>query len=182
GCWIWVVLIKRIHVNQEYAQLAPAFFLHFLVERVCKSLHLVHISMIKPEHDSLSLTVLTHRTDSLTLVRTGQMQRVKGRTCGTNREPRRKSRQTRIRIIGYIQSQKDMPRCVLHAVLRIHQCHDAISSARLFVQGLWQQWIVGKQVVIQVIFVLVGFLYRSEEHTSELQSRENLVCRLLLEK
>src|SRR5690606_3225845 len=26
------------------------------------------------------------------------------------------------------------------------------------------------------------FLFRSEEHTSELQSRENLVCRLLLEK
>src|SRR5690606_41641567 len=26
------------------------------------------------------------------------------------------------------------------------------------------------------------FLVRSEEHTSELQSRENLVCRLLLEK
>src|SRR5690606_41062833 len=27
-----------------------------------------------------------------------------------------------------------------------------------------------------------GLLERSEEHTSELQSRENLVCRLLLEK
>src|SRR5690606_41478047 len=27
-----------------------------------------------------------------------------------------------------------------------------------------------------------AFLVRSEEHTSELQSRENLVCRLLLEK
>src|SRR5215475_16171380 len=27
-----------------------------------------------------------------------------------------------------------------------------------------------------------GFRGRSEEHTSELQSRENLVCRLLLEK
>src|SRR5690606_42097766 len=27
-----------------------------------------------------------------------------------------------------------------------------------------------------------GLLRRSEEHTSELQSRENLVCRLLLEK
>src|SRR5690606_39969913 len=27
-----------------------------------------------------------------------------------------------------------------------------------------------------------GFPSRSEEHTSELQSRENLVCRLLLEK
>src|SRR5690606_39641379 len=29
---------------------------------------------------------------------------------------------------------------------------------------------------------LVGYIARSEEHTSELQSRENLVCRLLLEK
>src|SRR5690606_41840625 len=29
---------------------------------------------------------------------------------------------------------------------------------------------------------LKGSLDRSEEHTSELQSRENLVCRLLLEK
>src|SRR5436309_10875865 len=28
----------------------------------------------------------------------------------------------------------------------------------------------------------MGGAYRSEEHTSELQSRENLVCRLLLEK
>src|SRR5207302_2561873 len=27
-----------------------------------------------------------------------------------------------------------------------------------------------------------GLVFRSEEHTSELQSRENLVCRLLLEK
>ena len=27
-----------------------------------------------------------------------------------------------------------------------------------------------------------NFLIRSEEHTSELQSRRNLVCRLLLEK
>src|SRR5690606_40185451 len=30
--------------------------------------------------------------------------------------------------------------------------------------------------------VKAGVLSRSEEHTSELQSRENLVCRLLLEK
>src|SRR2546427_12815166 len=29
---------------------------------------------------------------------------------------------------------------------------------------------------------LMGFLFRSEEHTSELQSQSNLVCRLLLEK
>src|SRR5690625_6737000 len=30
--------------------------------------------------------------------------------------------------------------------------------------------------------ILLFFLYRSEEHTSELQSRGHLVCRLLLEK
>src|SRR5690606_41171900 len=29
---------------------------------------------------------------------------------------------------------------------------------------------------------IYGHMLRSEEHTSELQSRENLVCRLLLEK
>src|SRR5690606_19484017 len=32
------------------------------------------------------------------------------------------------------------------------------------------------------IFGRTGIIFRSEEHTSELQSRENLVCRLLLEK
>src|SRR5690606_40781606 len=43
-------------------------------------------------------------------------------------------------------------------------------------------------VVIIGLFVLLSVFsggiktYRSEEHTSELQSRENLVCRLLLEK
>src|SRR2546430_13604130 len=30
--------------------------------------------------------------------------------------------------------------------------------------------------------IMFGFVYRSEEHTSELQSQSNLVCRLLLEK
>src|SRR5690606_40741824 len=34
----------------------------------------------------------------------------------------------------------------------------------------------------EAISMEVFFILRSEEHTSELQSRENLVCRLLLEK
>src|SRR5690606_40868992 len=38
----------------------------------------------------------------------------------------------------------------------------------------------GKKGTSKFIEKVVG--YRSEEHTSELQSRENLVCRLLLEK
>src|SRR5690606_39809924 len=38
--------------------------------------------------------------------------------------------------------------------------------------------------VVRGVFVteLIATAFRSEEHTSELQSRENLVCRLLLEK
>src|SRR5436305_8931393 len=42
----------------------------------------------------------------------------------------------------------------------------------------------GEQVGLGLVFLLVGHvsLKRSEEHTSELQSRPHLVCRLLLEK
>src|SRR5436309_5658347 len=35
---------------------------------------------------------------------------------------------------------------------------------------------------IQFLYTALSIRLRSEEHTSELQSRENLVCRLLLEK
>src|SRR5688572_31861729 len=46
---------------------------------------------------------------------------------------------------------------------------------------------VAELVLAEVIFLLRGIpaknaLLRSEEHTSELQSQSNLVCRLLLEK
>src|SRR5690606_42123663 len=42
----------------------------------------------------------------------------------------------------------------------------------------------GKSTIVHAILYAIGMeeLLRSEEHTSELQSRENLVCRLLLEK
>src|SRR5687768_17756037 len=33
-----------------------------------------------------------------------------------------------------------------------------------------------------VVCMVIGWMWRSEEHTSELQSRLHLVCRLLLEK
>src|SRR5690606_41728135 len=53
----------------------------------------------------------------------------------------------------------------------------------------WNAWVVdvsvhaatGRVVVTRVV-VGQDTGMRSEEHTSELQSRENLVCRLLLEK
>src|SRR5690606_41191815 len=44
---------------------------------------------------------------------------------------------------------------------------------------LLREYILEPEIIDQVI---IGYIHRSEEHTSELQSRENLVCRLLLEK
>src|SRR5690606_40239224 len=48
---------------------------------------------------------------------------------------------------------------------------------RLQILILWGQPAFGSRVHNHNLFA-----FRSEEHTSELQSRENLVCRLLLEK
>src|SRR5690606_41869962 len=45
------------------------------------------------------------------------------------------------------------------------------------------QTFAGKKIKREELELLLSKIYnRSEEHTSELQSRENLVCRLLLEK
>src|SRR3712207_9553626 len=65
---------------------------------------------------------------------------------------------------------------------------DPLGYAGMTVRKVWRMWSsgVGEAMsstagrVIQVILVLLGV--RSEEHTSELQSRQYLVCRLLLEK
>src|SRR5690606_41988316 len=43
-------------------------------------------------------------------------------------------------------------------------------------------WVGMPLTVFAVILIINAVNLRSEEHTSELQSRENLVCRLLLEK
>src|SRR5436309_16103993 len=42
--------------------------------------------------------------------------------------------------------------------------------------------VAGRPILHEHRHLLVRHGWRSEEHTSELQSRENLVCRLLLEK
>src|SRR2546430_16160982 len=39
--------------------------------------------------------------------------------------------------------------------------------------------VVSKNFTLEPLFIII---FRSEEHTSELQSQSNLVCRLLLEK
>src|SRR2546427_6364502 len=61
--------------------------------------------------------------------------------------------------------------------------HDVIE---LLVADLFETFARGGKLLVDFNHLLghdlVGFLGRSEEHTSELQSQSNLVCRLLLEK
>src|SRR5690606_41974327 len=56
-----------------------------------------------------------------------------------------------------------------HAIIFVEQIGEVIET-RLH-SSLLERFIIGEEGS-----------HRSEEHTSELQSRENLVCRLLLEK
>src|SRR5690606_41145284 len=61
------------------------------------------------------------------------------------------------------------------------------STPALFYSGINSLYI---SIIVTAIVLVTAFVYgyaltrtcRSEEHTSELQSRENLVCRLLLEE
>src|SRR5690606_40567236 len=68
---------------------------------------------------------------------------------------------------------------VLGLVLAIAQ-RTAWRPVNVFVRELVEM-VRSTPLVLQVFFVFyVGPQFRSEEHTSELQSREKLVCRLLL--
>src|SRR3712207_8799192 len=54
---------------------------------------------------------------------------------------------------------------------------------KLKIDGLTKMiYAIAKKVVIPPITSFLTVVSRSEEHTSELQSRQYLVCRLLLEK
>src|SRR5690606_26509749 len=58
--------------------------------------------------------------------------------------------------------------------LNLHVIKDALS------RGVRDY--IGGNCTVSLMMMGLNGLFRSEEHTSELQSRENLVCRLLLEK
>src|SRR3712207_7082817 len=63
--------------------------------------------------------------------------------------------------------------CLLKALLKSNFCFSLSSEAEKVKHHL------SKHLCLQW---LLSYLKRSEEHTSELQSRQYLVCRLLLEK
>src|SRR5690625_7068581 len=59
--------------------------------------------------------------------------------------------------------------------------HDVEQTKHFVITGLMNVWLDLVTIAIAVIIMLTMDV-RSEEHTSELQSRGHLVCRLLLEK
>src|SRR5690606_5961430 len=60
---------------------------------------------------------------------------------------------------------------------------DPITNAIAVFQASWiETWALAAKALEGTVAPSNGGGGRSEEHTSELQSRENLVCRLLLEK
>src|SRR3712207_6959292 len=61
------------------------------------------------------------------------------------------------------------------------ELHDAAAAGRVDAVGARLGGDLPREVRLRVVLRAVGVL-RSEEHTSELQSRQYLVCRLLLEK
>ena len=63
---------------------------------------------------------------------------------------------------------------------RAHQHDDLAAPAEVPSRAL-TKWSV-HEFFVEHDLAVVGIPARSEEHTSELQSRRNLVCRLLLEK
>src|SRR5690606_40045589 len=71
------------------------------------------------------------------------------------------------------------------AIDRIKEIHRRIPNTHLVMHGsssVPQDWLKIINTYGGDMGETYGVPVRSEEHTSELQSRENLVCRLLLEK
>src|SRR5437016_10086661 len=60
--------------------------------------------------------------------------------------------------------------------------HAAFNTVADFLNGLFVNVQPTARIPFELVMTLCGLAARSEEHTSELQSLTNLVCRLLLEK
>src|SRR5690554_7528224 len=69
---------------------------------------------------------------------------------------------------------------VLSQQLELH--YDRKNEYPEYVSIFKQYWPILKEMEISKAVLFMKLIPRSEEHTSELQSRPHLVCRLLLEK
>src|SRR5690606_40873010 len=84
------------------------------------------------------------------------------------------------RMVSYLINGCLYRRKVTRSILRYRQFKSIVRG--LCCHSISQKEDAQSQQNIPYIHNYILLFYRSEEHTSELQSRENLVCRLLLEK
>src|SRR5690606_41449550 len=87
---------------------------------------------------------------------------------------------SRSRGVGYLHSFPTRRSSDLYGVIKRHSIGTSVNVCRLRRSVKLQSYSHDLNMLSNVIPVKIT--ERSEEHTSELQSRENLVCRLLLEK
>src|SRR5690625_5314431 len=78
--------------------------------------------------------------------------------------------------IYYLSSEESLTHFYIYLLLFMGSMLGVVFSDNLMV--LYVFW----ELTSISSFLLIAFWFRSEEHTSELQSRGHLVCRLLLEK
>src|SRR5688572_32097350 len=81
------------------------------------------------------------------------------------------------------------PRSTLFPYTTLFRSHHLVHERkRQLYEEVWESLEAGgvfcnlEHVASPTLYAHERFLHRSEEHTSELQSQSNLVCRLLLEK
>src|SRR5437773_11823015 len=92
------------------------------------------------------------------------------------------------RLVGYMSATDGRPTQALRLVVANQQSLPDLALKRRSVGSAMVVWLLFLPVLAGVGTIMVWFsptitkVSRSEEHTSELQSHHDLVCRLLLEK
>src|SRR5690606_39614863 len=102
------------------------------------------------------------------------LENTDGKDCGVNDEPVELSAVDRWIISALQRCEEDVTRHL-----------DAFRfdlAAQALYEFIWDEYCAWYLALVKPVLWDENAPARSEEHTSELQSRENLVCRLLLEK
>src|SRR5690606_40702044 len=86
-----------------------------------------------------------------------------------------------VRVFLFILFPADRPHRDLHS-FPTRRSSDLPTVITRSPSGVSNQGTASARVQVLIVWAPADQHLRSEEHTSELQSRENLVCRLLLEK
>src|SRR5690606_41586035 len=83
-------------------------------------------------------------------------------------------------LLRYLKRLETKDLSLVHSMISLGSCTMKLNATAEMIPVTWPE--IGAIHPFAPVEQTKGYKARSEEHTSELQSRENLVCRLLLEK